>query len=44
MADERERNQDPQRPGRRIRWTVALLVGLASLIYLGFIGRGVFGY
>ena len=44
MADEREQ----ERAGttthrRRIRWTVALLAGLAALIYLGFIGRGVIG-
>ncbi|MEX0916272.1 MAG: hypothetical protein WD397_12235 [Wenzhouxiangellaceae bacterium] len=42
MAD--DRNQQPRKLARqRIRWTVALLAGLAALIYLGFIGRGVFG-
>lgn len=43
MADEREQDQTEKAHRRRIRWTVALLAGVAALIYLGFIGRGVFG-
>jgi len=43
MADEREQDRRRPRSRRQIRWTVALLGGLAALIYLGFISRGVFG-
>jgi len=43
MSDERQRHRTTQRHRRQIRWTVALLAGVAALIYLGFIGRGVFG-
>lgn len=43
MTEERREDQGQRRPRRQIRWTVALLGGLAALIYLGFISRGVFG-
>jgi len=43
MTDERKPKRAGSRNRRRIRWTVALLAGLAAVIYLGFIGRGVFG-
>lgn len=44
MANEESNHRrDNRRPVRHIRWTVALLAGLAALIYLGFIGRGVLG-
>ncbi|GEM_PF-3225790 len=43
MSDESRKNRGNRRPVRHIRWTVALLAGIAALIYLGFIGRGVLG-
>lgn len=43
MVDERKQDPSSKIHRRRIRWTVALLAGLAVLIYLGFIGRGVMG-
>ena len=43
MTDERKEKHSNTGHRRRIRWTVALLAGLAALIYLGFIGRGVLG-
>jgi hypothetical protein len=42
MTDDRNERQTSH-SRRRIRWTVALLAGLAALIYLGFISRGVLG-
>jgi len=43
MSDRNQQDRQARRPRRRIRWTVALLAGLAALIYFGFISRGVFG-
>lgn len=43
MNDGRDEKRTGAAHRRRIRWTVALLAGLAAVIYLGFIGRGVFG-
>ncbi|HKL52556.1 MAG TPA: hypothetical protein VJ902_01245 [Wenzhouxiangellaceae bacterium] len=43
MSDESKKSRSSRRPVRHIRWTVALLGGLAALIYLGFISRGVLG-
>lgn len=42
MSDERNQQRNRQDHRRRIRWTVAILAGLAAIIYFGFIGRGVF--
>jgi len=44
MGDERNESRTGGAGHRRgIRLTVGVLVGIAILIYLGFIGRGVFG-
>jgi len=42
MSDGQKQKRTSTRHRRRIRWTVALLAGLAAAIYLGFIARGVF--
>jgi len=43
MTDGRKAKRTDNSHRRHIRRTVALLAGLAAVIYLGFIARGVFG-